>query len=672
MPRFRDSEHTCRPSEAPRVVERKKRERTTDPAALEMLEKAKLENVETAFDRFLAQQPQCGFGYEGICCKFCFMGPCRVKAGEGPGSRGICGADVWTIVARSVGTLILTGAASHCEHSRHIVTTLLEAVEGKAPDYQITDENKLRRVAERIGLETVGKEAKELAKEVAERALKDFAGLPGHGETLWTKSTITDGRYKKFVQTDVMPSGIHGNISDLLAQAHVGCDNDPINLGFSAMRVALCDFTGMHIATDLSDVLFGTPEPIKTEANMGTLDPKKVNIALHGHNPLLSEMVVRAAEEMEVEAKAAGAEGINLVGICCTGNEVLMRQGVPLVTSYASSELAIVTGAVDAMVVDVQCIMPGLKQVAECYHTRIVTTTNLVKIPGSYHIDFRTENALADAKKTIRLAIEAFKERDAKKVQIPDVKHEVIAGFSYESLLSLFSTVNPENPISVLTDAILAGEIKGVVNMCGCNNLKTFQDDNHITIVKELLKNDVFVVATGCSAQAFAKHGLLSGDAVEKYAGHGLKNFLARISEKADLKVPLPPAFHMGSCVDNTRTTDLLMDMANQLGVDTPKVPFVASAPEAMSGKAAAIGTWFVTLGVPTHVGTMPPIEGSDLLYGVLTQIASDVFGGNFVLEMDPVVAAKKILSALEYRTWKLGVHRATAEKFDTALCQNY
>ncbi len=672
MPRFRDPNHTCRPSDVPRVQDKKTRERTVDPAALEMLAVAKENNIITAFDRFMAQQPQCQFGYKGICCRFCMMGPCRIKADEGPASRGACGASAWTIVARSVGTLIATGAASHSEHARHIADTLFELTEGKAPDYKITDPEKLRKVAGRIGLDVEGKDDNQLANEVALKALEDFGRLPGHGESLWLTTTITGGRVEKYRACNVMVSGIHGVISDLLAQAHVGNDNDPVNLTFSAVRTALSDYTGMHIATDLSDVLFGTPEPVQAEANMGTLDPKKVNIAVHGHNPLLSEKIVDAAKELEGEAKAVGAAGINLVGICCTGNEVLMRRGVPLVTSYASSELAIVTGAVDAMVVDVQCIMPSLAQVAECFHTELVTTAPIVKIPGTRHVDFRIETALEDAKKVIRIAIESFKKRDNGKVHIPNVKNRVVAGWSLESLYDLFKTVNPDNPVGVLTDAINAGELKGVVLFAGCNNLKGFQDNNHIEIAKGMLKNDVFVVATGCSAQAYAKHGLMAPEAVEKYAGEGLQKFLKKITEKADLQAPVPPVFHMGSCVDNTRAADLLMDMANELGVDTPKVPFVASAPEAMSGKAAAIGTWFLAMGVPVHVGAMPPLEGSDLMYSIVTQIAADVYGGHFILEMGAEEAARKILNALEYRTWKLGVHRNTAEKFSTDLCQNY
>jgi len=665
--------HTSRPSAAPRIMERRKRERTADPAALEMLEKAKTDQVTTAFDRFMAQQPQCQFGYKGICCRFCIMGPCRIRTDEGPGSKGICGASVWTIVARSVGTLIVTGAASHAEHGRHIAHTLLDFAEGSAPDYKLTDVEKLKRVAARIGIDDVeGKNEIALARELAEKALEDFERLPGFGESAWLKTSITSRRLSKFRQCGIMPSGIHGSISDLLAQAHTGNDDDPVNITFSALRTSLSDLTGMHIATDLSDIFFGTPKPVATEANLGVLEENKVNITVHGHNPLISEMVLQAAEELEDEALAVGAEGIKISGICCTGNEVLMRHGVPLATSFASSELAIVTGAVDVMVVDVQCIMPSIVDVAQCYHTRIVTTSPIAKLPGSYHVDFQAATALEDARMTVRLGIEAFKQRESKKLQIPSVKQKLVGGFSMEALMDLFGAVNPANPIKVLTDAIMEGQLKGVAVMCGCNNLKTFQDESHLTIAKELLQNDVFVVLTGCSAQALAKHGLLDPANLDQLAGDGLKQFLRTLEAAAKPEVPLPAAFIMGSCVDNSRTIDLLTAMANEMGVDNPKVPFVASAPEAMSGKATAIGTWFVTMGVPTHVGTMPPLEGSDLFYGLVTQIAHDVYGGHFILEMDPKEAAKKLLSALEYRTWKLGVHQKAAEKFETELCQNY
>lgn len=671
MPRFRDLTHTAKPSDAVRVKDPKDNKRTIDPAALELIVKAENDGVKTTFDRFTQMQGQCQFGYKGLCCRFCMMGPCRLKTDD-PSSKGICGASAWTIVARSVGTLILTGASSHNEHARHIAHALLELSEGKAPDYQITDPDKLRRVARMIGLEVEGKDDKALVREVSVKALEDFSRLPGFGDNLWIKSTLNQERLDKYDECNIMPSGIYAEISDLLAEAHIGNDDDPVNIIFNALKVALTDYAGMHLATDLSDVLFGTPKPIVTEANLGVLDADKINIAVHGHNPLLSEKVVEAAQELEAEAKALGAKGINVVGMCCTGNEVLMRRGVPLATSFASSELAIVTGAVDAVVVDVQCIMPGIKQVAECYHTRIITTSNIAKLPGSYHIPFEVETALDQAKEIIRLGMESYSKRNGQLIHIPNVKHKVVAGFSYEALLELFAGVNPDNPIRVLNDAILSGQLKGVVLFAGCNNIKRPQDESHIGILKEMLKNDILVLATGCSAQAFAKHGFLNPEALQTYAGEGLKSFIKTLEEKSGIQGQLPPAFFMGSCVDNTRASDVLVAMAKDLGVDTPKVPFVASAPEAMSGKAVSIGSWFVTLGVPVHVGAMPPLEGSELFYSIATQIASDVYGGYFMFEMDPEIAAMKILDALEYRTWKLGVHKQTAEKFNTALCQNY
>ena len=672
MPRFRDPSHTHNPSDAPRVFDKKNVKRASDPAVLEMIEKTQEKGIITAYDRAVAQQPQCQFGYKGSCCRFCMMGPCRVTADTGPKSKGICGADAWTIAARSTGTMLLTGAAAHCEHARHIAHTVLETAEGKAADYKITDPKKLAKVATRQGIATEGKSDNQLAKELAEQALNDFRMLTGEDECKFLVNNVTDGRKEKFDACNITANGIQSALADLLAQAHVGQDNDPVNITFSALRASLADFTGCHIGTDFSDILFGTPTPVVSEANLGVIDKEKVNVILHGHNPLLSEMVVAASRELEGEAKEAGAAGIQLAGVCCTGNEVLMRQGVPVATGFSSQELAIATGAVDAMVVDVQCIMPGLTSVAKCFHTKIVTTQSIAKLPGTAHVQFNTESAMEDAKEIVRMAIASYKERDASQVYIPNVKYKAAAGFSQEAIYDLFATVNPDNPVKVLTDAIESGQIKGVAFLIGCSNLKGVQDENHIGIFKEMLKNDVFVISGGCAAQAAARFGLMDPDKRDEFVGDGLKAFLSQFDNKAGLKGQLPAVLHMGSCVDYSRAMDLLKDMADTMGVDTPKVPFVVSAPEAMSGKAVAIGCWLVSLGLPTHVGVLPPVEGSDLFFSIATQIASDVYGGYFIFEVDYKAAAEKMLSALEYRTWKLGIHKAAADRFEAALCQNY
>lgn len=645
--------------------------RTIDPAANEMLDLAQAENIITAWDRFKAQQPQCKFGNTGVCCRICIQGPCRVIPNKPGKDKGICGASAYTIVARNLIRYIAGGASAHSDHGREIAKTVLAVSEGHAPDYKISDPDKLINVAKKIGVSTEGRDINDIAKEVAIEALKDFGRYEDRPCT-WLDRNITEGRKRKFKHTEIAPFAIDRSITELMHSTHMGVDHDPVNLIFTGLKAALSDYTGMALATDLTDVLFGTPTPTKSEANLAVIDADYINIAVHGHNPLLSEMVVYAAREMENEAKALGAKGINLVGICCTGNEVLMREGIKKATNFASQELAIMTGALEAMVVDVQCIMPSVKTVANCFHTQIITTSPISKIPGSQHIAFSEDTAMEDAKKVVRIALEAYKNRKPEKVKIPQFKNTVIAGFSMESLFDILSSQNPDNPVKVITDAIETGELRGVCLFAGCNNLKGIHDHGHLTIAKELAKNNVLLLATGCGAGTFAKLGLLSPDAVEAYAGDGLKAFLNRLSTTSKIETGLPLVFHMGSCVDNSRAAELYFKMADQLGVDVPKVPFVATAPEAMSEKAISIGSWNVAMGIPVHVGVMPPIEGSDLVYGVTTQIARDVFGGYFIFETDPQKGAQKLLEALDKRTWKLTIHNQTAEKYNSSLYQGY
>lgn len=672
MPRYRDLTHTARPSNAPRVIEPKNPLRSVDPGALEMLKVAQEQQIETVFDRFVAQQPQCGFGYKGICCRICIAGPCRIKTDEGPGSKGICGATAFTIVGRNLVRMIAGGAASHSEHARHVLHTAHAMVEGDAPSYSIKSPEKLHQLASQLGISSINREDREILKDVTEIAYSDF-GRYQDRPLAFLDSFLIEQRRKKFQHTNITPRSIDGTVTELIAQTAMGVDSDPVNLIFGGLKGSLADLAGEYIGTKLSDVLFGIPEPIVSESNLGVINPKMVNIAVHGHNPVLSEMVVTAARKMQEEAKKVGAEGINIVGICCTGNELLMREGVYLATSSASQEMAIMTGALDAMVVDIQCIYPAVQQLSECFHTKIVTTEGIMKMPGAQHISFNAETAMEDAQKLVHIAIEAYKNRDPKKISIPNERHNLVAGFSMEALTDIFSKVNPDRPMSVLTDAIMNGQLKGVVQMAGCNNLKRPQDESHVAILKELVKNDVLVVATGCSAGAFAKLGLMSPLAVDAYAGEGLKSFIRMLEDaNPQLTTGLPLAFHIGSCVDNSRGMDLVMAMAEELGVDVPKVPYAASAPEAMHEKAVAIGTYCVTMGLPTHVGSMPFLEGSDLIYGIATQIAHDVFGGNFIFEMDPQVAAQKIINALEYRSWKLKIHKQASEKFNSEIAQGW
>jgi len=511
-------------------------ERSIDNATLAAIKCAAQSGIPTVWDRFQAQQPQCGFGETGLCCRHCMQGPCRISPFEDGPSEGVCGATADTMVARGVSRAIAAGTASHGGHAKHIAHTLLKSAEGKAPDYPIRDEVKLKAIAQRIGVPVDGREVNDIAKDVAMKALEDFSEK--ETPVTWAATTVTQGRVDTFMKYGVVPTGIDSSVADSMHRTTYGVDADPVNILLGAVKCALADYAACHIATDLADVLFGTPAPVPTRANLGVLNENAVNIALHGHNPLLSDIVAQVASEKEVNdiAKAAGAsEGVNVVGVCCTGNEIMMRHKIPLATSSVSQETAILTGALDAMVVDYQCIMPSLTGIGECFHTKVITTMPIAKMPNAMHIEFEETNARETAHKIIETAIEAFKNRDPKKVNIPDTTSEAFAGFSTEAIIGALSLVDKEDPLKPLIDNIVAGNIYGVCLFAGCNSVKITQDSNYIGMIKELVKNNVLILATGCASGAFARHGFMTPDATNKYAGDGLKAVLTAVGQAAGL-----------------------------------------------------------------------------------------------------------------------------------------
>lgn len=628
-----------------------------DPSVREMLEIARIKEISTVWDRYESQLPQCGFGESGLCCRNCVQGPCRIDPfGDGP-TAGICGAGADTIVARNLIRAIAAGAASHSGHAKHLAHVLKKVAEGKTADYAVKDQEKLRSVARRLGIATENRTVDELVEELVKAALAEFSER--EQPVAWATTTMTRGRVEGLIRLGATPFGIDSVISEILHRTTLGVDADPMNLLLGGIKGAVADYAGCHMGTDLADILFGTPSPVITEANMGVLKEKAVNIALHGHNPVLSDIIVQAAGEEEIrgEARAAGAEeGINLVGICCTGNEVLMRHGIPPATHSVSQELPILTGALDAMIVDYQCVYPSLANIAECFGTRLITTMDIAKIPGATYIEFEEGKALEKAREIIRLAIAAFKARQGKPVNIPKVKSKVIAGFSTEAIIAALAKLNATDPLQPLVDNIVNGNIQGVVLFAGCNNVKVPQDRNYLIMAKELARRDVLLLATGCGAGAFARHGLLTPEATSEYAGPGLKAVLTAIGEANGLGGPLPLILNLGSCVDNSRAVDIAVALANKLNMDTGQLPVVASAPEFKTEKAIAIGTWAVTLGFPTHLGLVPPVIGSKLVTRVLTEDIKDLLGGYFIVETDPLKAAEKVYAAIQERREKLNL----------------
>lgn len=468
---------------------------------------------------------------------------------------------------------------------------------------------------------------------LAKAALADFNEKE---EVLWASNTLTEKRTKVLSEQNLMPKGIDYEIADIMHRTHYGADADAKNLVWAGLRCAMADMAGSYIGTDISDILFGTPQPVETEANLGVLKADAVNLAVHGHNPVLSDVIVSIAQEMEEEAKAAGATGVNVVGICCTGNEVMMRHGIPACTYSVSQEMALITGAVDAVVVDYQCIVPALATVAECMGTKLITTTDVTRIPGAIHVNFTEETAGENAREIIRIAIENFSRRKGKPVDIPKHKSKVVAGFSVEAIINSLAKLNAKDPMKPLIDHIASGNIRGVCLFVGCNNVKIPQDQNFTIIARRLLRDNILLLATGCGAGALMRHGFMDPANVDKFCGEGLKEVLTAIGEANGLGGPLPPVLHVGSCVDCSRGVALAVEIANRLGVDLDQLPLVASAAEAMAEKAVTIGHYAVALGLPTHVGINIPVTGSPEVTQLLTDKVRDYTGGYFIVDSDP------------------------------------
>jgi carbon-monoxide dehydrogenase catalytic subunit len=639
-----------------------------DPAAQELLKKAQAEGIETIFDRAKAMKP-CPIGAEGACCRICAQGPCRVpppkkKEGETEGEKkqrmGLCGATAETIVARNFARMVAAGTAAHSDHARGVAKLFIEVANGRTQGYQIKDMAKLRRVArdwdipitEGEGDDAKPRSAEDIAKELGPKVLAEFGKQ--EGEINYVRRAPKK-RQEVWRKLGVVPRGVDIEVVELMHRTHMGVDQEYHNLIKQSTRTALADgWAGSMISTDLQDILFGCPVPVAGEINLGVLKEDHVNVIMHGHEPLLPEMLYVAAQEPELiqYAQSKGAKGIQLAGMCCSANEVLMRHGVPVAGNYLHQELAVITGAVDAMVVDVQCEMQALGNVAKCYHTKLITTDDRAKMEGAtMHIPFDDHHALDVARKIIREAIDNFPNRKAP-VMIPESHVPTVVGFSYETIQYLLGG-SIRGSYYTLNDNIINGRIRGIAGVVGCNNCRTAQDSSHMVLIKELLKNDVIVLSTGCAAMAAGKYGLLSPESASKFCGPGL----AEVCET----VGIPPVLHMGACVDNSR---ILMAAtacvkAGGLGTDISDLPAAGAAPEWMSEKAVAIGHYFVASGVYTLFGVTWPTTGSEILTDYLFKGIEEELGGKWDFVADPEEMAKKMIAHIDSKRKALGIDKA-------------
>lgn len=589
--------------------------------------------IEMVWQRSEEQEPHCGFGVLGLCCKNCNLGPCRIDPFGDGAKAGTCGADADIISARNLARHAAAGSSCHSDHGREIAHTLYLCGAGKATSYQIRDPEKLRVIAAEYGIKVEGRKNEEIAMELGKAMGAEFGNQ--HEPPIFFKRAPAK-QQKIWNGLGIMPTGIDRAVIETMARTNMGVDSDYRNLMLACMKVGLADgWGGSMIATEASDILFGSPKALRAKVNLGVIKDDEVNIMIHGHVPLLSDVIVTASqdEEMLKLAKSKGAKGITVAGICCTANEILVRRGVPVAGNFLQQELAISTGAVEAMVVDMQCVMPGLTTIASHFHTKLFSTHPKAKFPGMEHIEFSEERALEVAKEIVKKSIENYANRDKSRVNIPREQMDLIAGFTAENVFYYLggkyrSTYRP------LNDAIISGRLRGVAGVVGCDNPKQQSGDTHIALVKELIKHDVLVVQTGCSALACAKAGLLVPEAAKMFGGKGLQEVCEAVG--------IPPVLHLGSCVDNSRILIACTNMVREggIGEGLDELPVAGSAPEWMSEKAIAIGWYFVASGALVHFGTPYPVTGSKNVLKYVTEDVEKVTGGKWAFAADPVKGA--------------------------------
>ena len=622
---------------------------TTCEATRQMLIKARLDGVETHFDRAVNMKA-CPIGADSACCKNCFMGPCRMNTKDPYGKVGVCGATIDTIQARNFGRMVATGSACHNDHGMAMLDIFRDVVQGKIKDYRIKDVGKLESISKEIGIETEGRSVQDIAMDLYHELEKTYTQV--EGEIPFAKR-VPPKTLEMWRKHGIVPRGAMREIMEMMSRTHIGMDQDPQNLIKQISRTALADgWGGSMVATEISDILFGTPSPVSVEVNMGVLKEDQVNIIVHGHEPNLFESMLGSvnAPSLVESAKEAGAKGINLVGMCCSGAEVMSRHGIPHAGNFSSTEPVIVTGAVDAMAVDVQCIQQGLVKVAECYETELFTTNPRCHLEGANHIELDEHNPQACTDEIVIKAISRFKNRKIP-VEIPKQVGVGVHGFSHEYINYMLGG-SFRASYTPLNENIINGRIRGVAGVVGCTNPRVKQDYVHVELVKELIKNDVLVVQTGCSQIALAKAGLTSPEAAV-LAGDGLREVCETVG--------MPPVLGLGSCVDNTRILIACSEMVKTggLGDSIADLPVAGAAPEYMSEKAIAIGQYFVASGVYTVFGVTFPVTKGTKFEKLLFEGLEEMGMGKWGFNPDPHEMAKMMIAHIDKKRKALGIDKA-------------
>ena len=617
-------------------------ENTPDPAVREMILRQNQLGFDTTFDRFDKQQPQCGFGMAGICCKICNMGPCKITS-KSP--KGVCGADADLIVARNLLRSAAAGAAQHGMHGREVILSLKWAAEGKL-DLPILGQQKIKDTAKAFGIKTERRSIKKIASELADVLLEDMSRtVPGDYKII--EALGSEERKKVWKELDIIPISAYHEVFEAYHKTGVGTDGDWKSIMQQFLRCGLAfTYSGVVSTSIATDGLFGVGDRVTSKVNIGALKKGYVNIAVHGHLPTLVSEIVRVGQEEKFInlAKEAGAKGIRFYGICCSGLSAMYRYaGVIPLSNAVSAELVLGTGALDLWIADVQDVFPSIMEVAKCFRTTVVTTSESARLPGAerfeydhHHSNIGETRALAE--KIVLRGIESFKDRQGIPVYIPPYEVDAEVGFSPEYVHKHYGSMKP------LYEAVKEGKILGIVNIVGCNNPKVVYEKCVIDVANALLRNNILILTNGCASFPLMKMGYCNVSGQE-HAGESLKEFLG----------DLPPVWHVGECIDNTKSSGIFAGVAGEAGKPLYEMPFAFSSPEWSNEKGIDAALGFRLMGINSYHCVEAQIHGSKNVIEFLKEGTKELLGSVMVVDTNPDSLGEKIVADIIEKRKALG-----------------
>jgi carbon-monoxide dehydrogenase catalytic subunit len=618
-------------------------DKTPDPAVKEMILHMEQIGCDTTFDRFDKQKPQCSFGLAGVCCRICYMGPCKITP-KSP--KGVCGADADLIVARNLLRGLAAGVAAHGAHAREVILALKYAAEGKL-DLPILGEDKVRKTAAQFGIEPEGRTINELALKLADILLEDISRtVPDQYKTIQACAPLE--RIKVWTNMDILPIGAYHEVFEALHRTGAATDGDWENVMQQFLRCGLAFvFSGVVGSSIATDSLFGVGTRMTSKVNVGALKKGYVNIAVHGHLPVLVSEIVKQgqSEEFLKLAKENGAKGIRFYGICCSGLSAMYRyNGVIPLSNAIGAELVLGTGALDLWVADVQDVFPAIMAVAKCHKTTVVTTSDSARLPGAEHYAYKHDHSNINetealAKKIVTRAIESFADRREIPVFIPPYEVDAEVGFSVEYIHSRFGSMKP------ILEALKDGKILGIVNLVGCNNPRVIYEKAVVDVAETLIKNNVLVLTNGCASFPLLKLGFCNTQALQK-TGEGLRSFL---------EPDLPPVWHMGECIDNARASGVFAGIASEAGQAIKDMPYTFASPEWSNEKGIGAALAFRLFGVNSYHCVHAPVQGSDNVMNFMYGGTKETLGSTMNVDVDPIRLANKMIADLKEKRKALG-----------------